>query len=51
MIQTVICFFLGIHIGQEYGNQIPNVRDMSNNLLKEFQKTDFYDIYFDKKDK
>lgn len=49
MIQTAFFFFLGIHIGQEYGDQIPKVRDVSTNLYNEFKKTDFYDSYFTKK--
>jgi len=32
----------GVYIGQEYGNQIPNVKTQVNKYYEEFQKSELY---------
>lgn len=35
-------FLLGVYVGQEYGKQIPNVKDKTIELYSEFQQTELY---------
>jgi hypothetical protein len=49
MFQNIISFLFGVYIGQEFGNHIPNVKNKSVELFREFQKTNFYSMYLDNK--
>jgi hypothetical protein len=49
MFQNIISFLFGVYIGQEFGQHVPNVKDKSFELLKEFEKTEFYNNYFKNK--
>jgi len=42
MLRLLGAFFLGVYVGQEYGKQIPNVKNTSLELYGEFQKTELY---------
>ena len=42
MFRTIAVFILGVYVGQEYGNVIPNVKIKSEELLDNFLETDFY---------
>jgi hypothetical protein len=48
MIQSVIFFLFGVYIGQEFGSNIPNVRQKTIEIWKELERTKFFGI-FDKK--
>lgn len=48
MIQSLIIFLFGIYIGQEFGNNIPNVRQKTIDIWKELEKTKFFGL-LDKK--
>lgn len=37
MLQYTIIFILGVHIGQEYHDQIPNIKKTAIQLYKEFK--------------
>lgn len=48
MIRSLVAFVLGVYVGQEYGNIIPNVKNKTYELLEDFKKTEFYkDVYSD----
>ena len=51
MLQNIISFLIGVYVGQEFGQQIPNVKDKTTELCKEFQKTEFYANYINNKKK
>jgi len=42
MFRTIAVFILGVYIGQEYGNVIPNVKIKGNEMFEEFTHTNFY---------
>lgn len=42
MIRTLVVFFAGVYIGQEYGNLIPSVKKKSGELFETFKQTDLY---------
>jgi hypothetical protein len=50
MFQSIVSFLFGVYIGQEFGNNIPNVKNKTIEILKEFEKTEFYSNYI-KRDK
>ena len=51
MFQNIISFIIGVYIGQEFGQQIPNVKEKSIEIFSEFQKTEFYNNYLNNKKK
>ncbi len=51
MLQSIMSFLLGVYVGQEFGNNIPNVKNKTIELLHEFEKTDFYKNYIKNKEK
>jgi len=51
MFQSIVSFLLGVYVGQEFGNNIPNVKNKTFELLQEFEKTDFYKNYIKNKEK
>jgi len=51
MFQNIISFLVGVYVGQEFGQQIPNVKDKTIEIYKEFQKTEFYTNYLNNKKK
>ena len=51
MFQNVISFLFGVYIGQEFGPQIPNVKEKTIEIYSEFKKTEFYNNYFNNKRK
>lgn len=50
MFQSIVSFLFGVYIGQEFGNNIPNVKNKTLEMLKEFEKTEFYSNYIKNKD-
>lgn len=38
MIQNIICFVFGMYLGQEYPNEIPNIREKTLEFLKEWNE-------------
>jgi len=42
VLKTVGVFLLGVYVGQEYGKTIPNVREKTIELYKDFQQTEIY---------
>ena len=44
MIQNIISFIFGVYIGQEFGNNIPNVRNKSIEIWKELEKNKFFGL-------
>jgi Tfp pilus assembly protein PilP len=42
MIRIVGVFLLGVYIGQEYGNNIPNVSKKSLEIVELFRNTEIY---------
>lgn len=42
MIKYTIVLLTGIYIGQEYGNNIPNVKEYTIKTYNDFTKTEFY---------
>jgi hypothetical protein len=51
MFQNIISFLVGVYVGQEFGQQIPNVKDKTIEIYKEFQKTEFFNNYLNNKKK
>jgi len=50
MIQSIIFFLFGVYIGQEFGTNIPNVRQKTIEIWKELERTKFFGI-LEKKNK
>ena len=46
MLQNLFYFILGLYVGQEFGTNIPNVKNKTCEIYKEFQKTEFYNKNF-----
>lgn len=44
MIRITFVFLLGVYIGQEYGNNIPNVSKKSLEIFELFKNTEIYGI-------
>lgn len=44
MIRITFVFLLGVYIGQEYGNNIPNVGKKSLEIFELFKNTEIYGI-------
>lgn len=44
MIRIIGVFLLGVYIGQEYGNKIPNVSKKSLEIFELFKNTEIYGI-------
>jgi hypothetical protein len=42
MIRSLIIFTLGVWVGQEYGNVIPNVKLKSYEMYESLKTTDLY---------
>lgn len=42
MFRTIAVFILGVYVGQEYGNVIPNVKSKGSEMFDEFSQTNFY---------
>lgn len=42
MMRSLFAFIVGVYVGQEYGNLIPNVRKKTLEMFEEFKYTDFY---------
>ena len=42
MYQIVCSFLFGVYIGQEYGKNIPNVKDKTSEILDEIKKSELY---------
>ena len=51
MLQNIISFLVGVYVGQEFGQQIPSVKDKTIEVYKEFQKSEFYKNYIINKKK
>ena len=49
MFQSIVSFLFGVYIGQEFGNNIPNVKNKTIEVFKEFEKTEFYSNYIKNK--
>ena len=42
MLRTLFVFLVGVYVGQEYGDNIPNIKRYTNNILEKFKDTDIY---------
>ena len=42
MLRLIGAFLLGVYVGQEYGKQIPDVKDKTMELYSEFKRTELY---------
>lgn len=42
MFRTIAVFILGVYVGQEYGNLIPNVKMKGEEFYENLLETDFY---------
>ena len=42
MFRTLVIFRMGVYVGQEYGNVIPNVKLKGEEIYDKFKETDFY---------
>ena len=42
MIKEISCLILGIYIGQEYGKDLPLVKDKFSEYFKEIEKSELY---------
>lgn len=49
MIQSIIFFLFGVYIGQEFGTNIPSVRQKTIEIWKELERTKFFGIFEKKK--
>lgn len=42
MFRTLAIFIMGVYVGQEYNNVIPNVKLKSEEFYDKFTETEFY---------
>lgn len=42
MFRTLAIFVLGVYVGQEYGDVIPNVKSKTEEFYDKFTETEFY---------
>mgnify|MGYP000105742325 CR=1 FL=1 len=42
MMRSIFAFLVGVYVGQEYDNLIPNVKQKTFQIFEEFKSTDFY---------
>lgn len=42
MLRSLTIFLLGVYVGQEYSDTIPNVKTKVYEVLEEFKKTELY---------